>query len=95
MTKAYLVSPEEIATAVILGVCELPDYNSPDDQPDLLTCTVQQLRNCVINAFESWEPSRDLAREHMNVLHQDAIEVKGKALEERSEPPSSTEERVR
>lgn len=28
---------------IITDVCELPDYQSPDDQPDLLQCTVEEL----------------------------------------------------
>lgn len=46
------VTPEKFAAKVIENVCELPDYTSPDDQPDLLQCTVKQLEACVIQAFE-------------------------------------------
>jgi hypothetical protein len=45
-----------IATQVVQNVCELPDYNSPDDQPDLVMCTVQELENCVLRAFEANAP---------------------------------------
>jgi hypothetical protein len=42
---------EAIATKVVQNVCELPDYISPDDQPDLLTCTVAELHLCVMRAL--------------------------------------------
>lgn len=43
---------EAVAGRVVLHVCELPDYTSPDDQPDLVMCTVQELKDCVLRAFE-------------------------------------------
>lgn len=49
------VTPEKFAAQVILNVCELPDYNSPDDQPDLLQCTVRQLEACILSAFEYFD----------------------------------------
>lgn len=45
------VEAERIATQVVRNVCELPDYNSPDDQPELLTCTVDELHLCVMRAL--------------------------------------------
>lgn len=36
-------SKQKLIEEIIRGVCELPDYNSPDDQPELLQCTVQEL----------------------------------------------------
>lgn len=42
---------ERIAAQVVTNVCELPDYTSPDDQPELLTCTVDQLHLCVMRAL--------------------------------------------
>lgn len=53
-----------IATSAVQNVCELPDYNSPDDQPELLQCTVTQLHHCVMSAIEanvSETPDRCLA----------------------------------
>lgn len=44
---------QRVATQVVQNVCELPDYTSPDDQPDLVMCTVQELESCVLRAFES------------------------------------------
>lgn len=49
------VTPERFAAQVICEVCELPDYNSPDDQPNLLQCTVEQLERCVLRAFEHFD----------------------------------------
>lgn len=40
-----------VADDVVRRVCELPDYTSPDDQPDLLMCTVEQLHLCVMRAL--------------------------------------------
>jgi hypothetical protein len=34
---------EEAVPAIIKDVCELPDYTSPDDNPELLQCTVKEL----------------------------------------------------
>lgn len=36
-------SKQQLIEAIIRDVCELPDYNSPDDQPNLLQCTVEEL----------------------------------------------------
>lgn len=54
--------PQRIATRVVEAVCELPDYNSPDDQPDLVMCTVQQLEHCVLQAFEQLKYDREMER---------------------------------
>jgi hypothetical protein len=42
---------------IILNVCELSDYTSPDDQPDLLQCTVKELEACIERALEGVETS--------------------------------------
>lgn len=34
---------DEIVTSIIKDVCELDGYTSPDDNPDLLQCTVAEL----------------------------------------------------
>lgn len=49
------VTPEKFAAQVILNVCELSDYTSPGDQPDLLQCTARELESCVIRAFEHFD----------------------------------------
>lgn len=51
ITRIAPAEAERIATDVVRNVCELPDYNSPDDQPDLLMCTVDQLHLCVMRAL--------------------------------------------
>jgi hypothetical protein len=53
VAKTSKTMAERIATQVVENVCELPDYNSPEDQPDLVMCTVQELENCVLRAFEA------------------------------------------
>jgi hypothetical protein len=40
---AKAADDKKLTAAIILNVCELPDYTSPDDQPDLLQCTVTEL----------------------------------------------------
>lgn len=49
------VTPHEFAAQVIQNVCDLPDYTSPDDQPELLQCTTNQLEACVLMAFEYFD----------------------------------------
>lgn len=52
------VTPEQFAAQLIQNVCELPDYTSPDNQPDLLQCTVKELESCVIRAFEHFDSTQ-------------------------------------
>jgi hypothetical protein len=52
------VTSKQFAEQVIRNVCELPDYTSPDAQPDLLQCTVKELEACVISAFEHFDAQR-------------------------------------
>jgi len=49
-----------IATSVVQNVCELPDYTSPEDRPELLQCTVTELHSCVMQAFEQLEYDREM-----------------------------------
>lgn len=49
------VTPEQFAAQVVLNVCELSNYTSPDDQPDLLQCTARELESCVMRAFEHFD----------------------------------------
>lgn len=39
---------ERIATGIVQDVCELPDYNSPEDQPDVVTATVSELHHIIL-----------------------------------------------
>ncbi|MGN8190318.1 hypothetical protein ACTJLD_30475 [Burkholderia sp. 22088] len=36
----------------LTNVCELPDRNSPEGEPDAIVATLDELRNCAINAIE-------------------------------------------
>lgn len=36
----------------LTNVCELPDRNSPDDEPEAVVATLEELRNCAIDAIE-------------------------------------------
>jgi hypothetical protein len=46
----------EFAGAVILRVCELPDRNSPEDEPTALICSPDELENCIVAEMEvRWE----------------------------------------
>jgi hypothetical protein len=40
---SHALAMEHAITAIIKDVCELPDYTSPEDNPDLLQCTVDEL----------------------------------------------------
>ncbi len=42
----------DLRARIIRNVCELPNYTSPDDQPDLLTCTVDELDACIERALD-------------------------------------------
>lgn len=45
------------------NVCEIPDRNSPEDEPEAMVATEQDLRNCALNAIEEHcaidEPASD------------------------------------
>lgn len=56
---------ERLAEAVVRNVCELPGYTSPDDQPELVMCTVDELNACVVRAIES-QPSFVWQRYYVN-----------------------------
>lgn len=42
---------DKIVAEIVQEVCELPDYNSPDDQPDLLQCRVGELEMIIHRAL--------------------------------------------
>jgi len=42
----------------LTNVCEIPDRNSPDDEPEAMIATAEELRNCAINAIEHFECQR-------------------------------------
>ncbi|MCA8026455.1 hypothetical protein [Burkholderia cepacia] len=50
----------------LTNVCELPDRNSPEGEPDAIVATLDELRNCAVNAIEqcvsyAQPPSADAA----------------------------------
>jgi hypothetical protein len=42
----------EFAARIVLAVCEIPDRNSPDDQPEMMLVTPDELRSIVCAALE-------------------------------------------
>ncbi|MDN7488527.1 hypothetical protein QZM35_12535 [Burkholderia sp. AU45274] len=36
----------------LTNVCEIPDRNSPEGEPDAIVATLEELRNCALNAIE-------------------------------------------
>lgn len=51
--RATTLDPERIATHIVREVCELPDRNSPDDQPEMLLVTCDELHGIVVAAMEN------------------------------------------
>lgn len=49
------VTPQQFAAQIIRNVFELPGYTSPDSQPELLQCTVDELEACILRAFEQFD----------------------------------------
>jgi len=50
----------------LTNVCEIPDRNSPEGEPDAIVATLDELRNCAVNAIEqcvsyAQPPSADAA----------------------------------
>jgi hypothetical protein len=41
--------------AFLVNACEIPDRNSPDDEPNAIVATLYELRQCAINAIEANE----------------------------------------
>jgi len=39
--------------AFLTNVCEIPDRNSPEDEPEAIVATLDELRACALNAIES------------------------------------------
>lgn len=49
MTKEGL---EQVVSEIVLSVAEIPDRNSPDDQPEMMLVTDRELRNIVRGSLE-------------------------------------------
>ena len=43
--------------AFLTNVCEIPDRNSPDDEPEAIVATLEELKACALNAIENAGPS--------------------------------------
>ena len=43
---------EAFLNAVILAICELPDRTSPEDDPEAMTCSADEIRSCVASVLE-------------------------------------------
>lgn len=39
--------------AFLTNVCEIPDRNSPEDEPEAIIATLEELKSCALNAIES------------------------------------------
>jgi hypothetical protein len=39
--------------AFLTNVCEMPDRNSPEGEPDAIVATLQELRDCALNAIDA------------------------------------------
>lgn len=36
----------------LINVCEIPDRNSPEDEPEVIVATLEELKSCALNAIE-------------------------------------------
>lgn len=51
-----LMAAVDFAEKIINRVCELPDRNSPEDEPGALVCSPSELEGCIVSALEAeWE----------------------------------------
>ena len=48
---------ETLVANIIRDICELPDYQSPDDQPDLVMATVEELTIILDRNLSALEPT--------------------------------------
>jgi hypothetical protein len=54
---------EEFMRQVLESACEIPDRNSPEDQPEMLLLTTEELENIMRSAFELIDEEAELADE--------------------------------
>lgn len=55
-TEFDVVGAAKFAEEIIQRVCELPDRNSPDDEPEALVCSPSELEGCIVGVMEiRWE----------------------------------------
>lgn len=50
---ASAIAPKELSRRIALRVAEIPDRTSPDDQPEMMLVTPEELRRIVEDEFES------------------------------------------
>ncbi len=51
---AAQVGAQPWVTEVIQSICEIPDRNSPEDEPEIMLVKAQELRDIITGVFESW-----------------------------------------
>ncbi|MBP0714862.1 hypothetical protein ABXK61_16275 [Burkholderia sola] len=69
----------------LTNVCELPDRNSPEGEPDAIVATLDELRNCAVNAIEqcvsyAQPPSADAAAAPADAQAVEAVAISGHDL---------------
>ncbi|HEM8998854.1 TPA: hypothetical protein U2T46_000889 [Burkholderia cenocepacia] len=82
----------------LTNVCEIPDRNSPEGEPDAIVATLDELRDCAVNAIEqcvSYAPtSADAAAEDKYVIERLSTVLAGVASallgEEADRPAAET-----
>lgn len=42
------ITPKQFEN-IVRDICELPDYSSPEDQPEVFMCTTEELRCILVN----------------------------------------------
>lgn len=59
---------DAFVAAVILAISELPDRTSPEDDPEAMICSADELRSCVANALE--QLSAHIAADGIAIEHE-------------------------
>jgi hypothetical protein len=62
-SKYLWPAAERIADIVCLSVAEIPDRDSPDDQPEMMLVTGDELKGHIIRAFEQWREEKQTESE--------------------------------
>lgn len=80
--------------AFLTNVCEIPDRNSRDDEPDAIVATLEELKSCALNAIESTGPSTGICffcGEPINGQHeQDCPQLEARAASTARATPDPT-----
>lgn len=56
--KPEPIRMEDFAAEVILRVSGLPDRTSPDDQPDMMLVTAEELEDIILGIWDDWPVGR-------------------------------------